>query len=96
MIVRSMLTADNPWILFDGSLYELGLDGKNFHLMLIAILVLLAVDLAKRCGITIREIVAKQDYLFRWLFIASAVVFILIFGVWGPGYSASSFIYFQF
>ncbi len=96
MIVHSMLTADNPWILFDGSLYELGLDGKNFHLMLIAILVLLAVDLAKRCGITIREIVAKQDYLFRWLFIASAVVFILIFGVWGPGYSASSFIYFQF
>ena len=96
MIVRSIVTASNPWILLDGSLLELGLDSNNFSLMMFAILLLLMVDIAKRFGITIREKIAAQDYLFRWLFIASAIVFILIFGVWGPGYSAANFIYFQF
>ena len=96
MIVRSMVTAKNPWVLFDGSLYTLGLDGPNFRLMIVSIFILLAADIAKRCGITIREKIIEQDYLFRWVFIACAVVFILLFGVWGPGYSAANFIYFQF
>lgn len=95
-IVRSMVTAKNPWVLFDGSLYTLGLDGPNFRLMIVSIFILLAADIAKRCGITIREKIIEQDYLFRWVFIACAVVFILLFGVWGPGYSAANFIYFQF
>ncbi len=95
-IVRSMATAKNPWVLFDGSLYTLGLDGPNFRLMIVSIFILLAADIAKRCGITIREKIVEQDYLFRWVFIACAVVFILLFGVWGPGYSAANFIYFQF
>nr|MCR5511021.1 MBOAT family protein [Lachnospiraceae bacterium] len=95
-ILGSIIRADNPWIFADGSLYALGLDEKNFHLMLICIVVLIAADVLKRLGYNIRGFIVKQDYIFRWIVIAAAIVFILTFGLWGSGYDANNFIYFQF
>lgn len=95
-IVYSMIHAENPWILFDGSLYQLGLSEKNFRLMIICIVVLFISDILKNKGICLRKIIAKQDYIFRWVIIALSIFFIVTFGVWGPGYDASNFIYFQF
>lgn len=95
-VIASIFGADNPWILFDGSLYQLGLSEKNFRLMLVCICVLLFADVMKRRGICIRQKIAEQDYVVRWLVIAIAIVFILTFGIYGPGYKAANFIYFQF
>lgn len=95
-IIKSMFSIRNPWILFDGSLYTCGLDEKNFHFMLIAIGVLLFADILKVKGIKIREVVARQDYWFRWVAVSVSVAAVLTFGIWGPGYSAANFIYFQF
>jgi len=95
-ILHSIIHAENPWILFDGSLYKLGLNDKNFRLMVICIIVLIFVDVLKRFGICIRKIIAEQDYIIRWLVVTFAVFFILSYGMWGPGYNESNFIYFQF
>jgi len=95
-ILHSIIHAENPWILFDGSLYKLGLNDKNFRLMVICIIVLIFVDVLKRFGICIRKIIAEQDYIIRWLVVTFAVFFILTYGMWGPGYNESNFIYFQF
>ena len=95
-MIRSMITVRNPWVLFDGSLYQCGLDDRNFRLMLVCVLVLLFADCCKRKGIRIREVIMRQDYWFRWVFTAAAVSAILLFGIWGPNYDAANFIYFQF
>ena len=95
-IISSIVHANNPWVLFDGSLYELGLGDKSFRLMLFGILVLLFSDIMKRCGICIRQKILEQDYFIRWIVIAVAIAFILTFGIWGSGYNATNFIYFQF
>lgn len=95
-LIKSVFTTYNPWVLFDGSLYGCGLDEKNFRLMIFAILILILADICKVCGIKIREIIASQDYWFRWIFIAISITFILTFGIWGPSYNAANFIYFQF
>ena len=95
-ILRSVFTVHNPWILFDGSLYELGLDSKNFHLMLICIAILIFADVLKKKGICIRKVIAGQDYWCRVLVMVAAICFILMFGIWGSGYDAAGFIYFQF
>lgn len=95
-IIRQMIEVKNPWIFFDGSLYLCGLDGANFRLMLICLCILLFADYCKVKGIQIRQVIIKQDYWFRWIFIASAVWGILTFGVWGASYDAANFIYFQF
>ncbi len=95
-MIRGMLTCHNPWILVDGSLYDVGLDRANFILMICAIFVLLFADIMKKRGIKIRKIIASQDYWCRWLIIVFSICFILIFGIWGSGFDEAGFIYFQF
>lgn len=95
-IINSMLTVRNPWILFDGSLYTCGLDRSNFTLMVLCIGVLCFADFCKTRGIAIRRIILRQDYWFRWVFIAVSILLILTFGKYGPTYEAKNFIYFQF
>lgn len=95
-IMYSMFHANNLWILFDGSLYQLGLSEKSFRFMIICIVILIISDIFKHYGICIRKKIVEQDYIFRWLVIVFAVYFILTFGIWGPGYNESNFIYFQF
>ncbi len=80
----------------DGSLYQCGLDEKNFRLMIYSLFVLLFADICKWKGIRIREVIARQDFWFRCLVVVGAVCVILTFGVWGPGYREAGFIYFQF
>ena len=95
-IINSMLTIKNPWVLFDGSLYTCGLDENNFRLMLLGIGILVFADFCKLKQIKIREVIMKQDYWFRYLFIAVVILVLLIFGKYGPTYEAANFIYFQF
>lgn len=95
-IIKSMWTVKNGWILFDGSLYLCGLDARSFWLMIICIFVLVGADFCKYRNITVRDVIIKQDYWFRWIFIAFAIAFILTFGIWGPNYNQANFIYFQF
>lgn len=95
-IIKRMFTAKNHWVWFDGSLYECGLNQKNFSLMIWGILLLAVVDLCKYKGIRIREVLAKQDVWAQCLTVIAAVLGILVFGMWGVGYDAANFIYFQF
>ena len=86
----------NPWVLFDKSLYTLGLNELEFSIMLIGLLVFLAADIINENGIVIRDFVKKQELWFRWLFYIIGIVSVVIFGVYGPGYDAADFIYFKF
>lgn len=95
-IIKRMLTARNHWVWFDGSLYECGLNEKNFRLMVWGILLLFVVDICKYKGIKLREVVARQDYWAQCLCVIVAILGILLFGMWGAGYDAANFIYFQF
>lgn len=95
-IVKSMISVKNPWVLFDESIYHCGLDVKNFWLMVVCIGVLLFADFCKYKNIKIHEVIMRQDYWFRWLFITFAVDAILLFGMWGPSFNQANFIYFQF
>lgn len=91
-----MLAVKNPWILFDGSLYNCGLNRANFGLLMICLGILFFADYCKQKGIVIRAVIARQDYWFRLLFFVISVCAILTFGIWGPGYDEANFIYFQF
>ena len=95
-MIRSIFTAANLFVLFDGSLYGCGLDRKNFLLMLLCIGLLLLADLCKRRGIVLRQVVTRQDWWCRYVLIAGAILALLVFGKWGPGFNQASFIYFQF
>lgn len=94
--IGATLSSFNPWVFFDGTFYKLGLDKANFHLMLFTILLLFAVDYAQEKGIHIRETIARQPVVIRWTIYYLSMFFIIIFGVYGPGYNAANFIYQKF
>ena len=96
IMLREMFSVRNPWILMDGSIYLCGLDAKNFWLMIICMGVLLFADLCKYRKISLTQVITKQDLWCRYLVLIFAVCFILVFGIWGSGYDAAGFIYFQF
>ena len=95
-IIKNLFTVNNPWILFDGSLYTCGLNQKNFNLMLLCIEVLFIADFCKRKGMIIRKKIMLQDYWFQITIIVLSTVAIATFGIWGGTYDAARFIYFQF
>lgn len=95
-IIGNMFSIWNPWVLVDGSLYELGLSPESFWVGIFSILLLIGVSVAQYRGIHIRERFAEQGLIFRWFVTLGLLFSIIIFGIYGPGYSASQFIYFQF
>ncbi len=95
-IIKNMFSIWNPWILTDGSLYTLGLTPGSFWVGIVSILLLLGVSIAQYRGFRIRESFARQGLIFRWTLTLGLLFSIIIFGIYGPGYSESQFIYFQF
>lgn len=74
---------------------EMGLSLPNCILLGLCIGVLLLAS-AARSRIPLRSTLAAQNLWFRWGFLLCAIFVVLIFGVYGPGFNAAQFIYFQF
>ena len=82
--------------LFGGALFELGLSGTEFHILCAAILLQFAVSLCTYRGITVRDVLCRQGFLVQDVVILTSIFVVLIFGIYGPAYNASNFIYMQF
>ncbi len=92
MILR-IFTTFNPWILFDGSLYSLGLIQSEWEILLASLLVLFVVSKKQEQGIVLRDAFEKYNTAFRWIIYLTAIVVIWVFGTYGLGYNANDFIY---
>ena len=73
----------------------LGLDVPDTVVAMISLLVLLLVSFLKE-RMDVREKLAEQNLVFRWGIYYLLIFSVLIFGFYGPGYSASEFIYENF
>ncbi len=85
-----------PWQFADGSLLRLGLDAPDFFVAILGILLVMVVDIFTYNGFIIREKILKQGLWIRYIIAITAIMVILIFGIWGPGYDQAAFIYQQF
>lgn len=95
-IFRSMFTQFNPWAFWDGTLYTAGLDRGNFILSLLLIGLLLLVEQSQIKNGPIRDRIARLKLPVRWVVWYAALAGILILGIYGAGYDASSFAYMNF
>lgn len=87
----------NPWIFFDGSLYRMGLDEKELHVLILMLLIMaLAGVLRIYLKRPIREWLSEQGIIFRWGIYICLIFCIIIYGKYGSGYNASAFIYGKF
>lgn len=92
---KSAFSVNNMWILFDSSLYNLGLDRQDFSVLIYSLIILFAVEHYKT-RMDIRTKLAEQNYLFRLAVVLFMVFGVIIFGKYGANYVASAFIYEQF
>ena len=74
----------------------LGIDFKDLLVAVIAILVLVIVDIMKVKKIRPGDKVAALPLPIRWVLVYACILAVLVLGIYGPGYDAASFIYFQF
>jgi len=96
-IITRIFTMPDPWSLFNGEFYELGLSRPQMNILLSSAAALMAVDLVKyKTGKTIDSLLASQNTWFRWLVLIGLIMSIVIFGMYGPEFNAQAFIYFQF
>lgn len=95
-MLKNMFAQPNIWVLFDGSLFTLGLDAKDFNVLLIFIGIMLLADYLRSKKVSLTAHFAKQSIWFQWLVFFVGIWSVLVFGVYGPGFDATQFIYFQF
>lgn len=98
LAILGRIAADpSPWMLMDALRQgNLGLDIPDLWVLALSAAVLLGVDLASYRGKDLQAWFGKQNWLFRELMLAGFALLVFIFGIWGNGFDASSFIYFQF
>jgi len=75
---------------------ELGLDKANLIALAVSAFVLFSVSALRENGKISLEKTEKMNIFARWLIYYALIFAVLIFGIYGPGYAESQFIYFQF
>lgn len=94
-MLRSMFATYNPWILFDDSLFSLGLVWKEWIILMLSILILIAVECIQE-KICIRDRILAQPLILRWIIYLGAIWIIWVFGSYGSDFIAQNFIYGEF
>lgn len=95
-IIRSIFQKFNIWVLFDESLYGIGLDRKDFWVGIIAVLILWKVSSLQEKGIKVRDKIASYPLIIRWGIYYIGILSILIFGIYGSKQPGSGFIYMSY
>lgn len=84
-------------MLFNGGIYNLGLDRVEMNILVFSVAILFLVDLIRYIkNQTLDLFLFEQNIWFEWLIIILLIVMIFIFGKYGPTFDPQQFIYFQF
>ena len=96
-IFKNMVNQGFGWsYLGHDRLATYGLDINNIYVLIIAVIVLLVGDILQE-KLSVRDkLIRENSFAIRWALILLGVFAVIIFGIYGPGYDASSFIYQEF
>lgn len=88
-----MLQFHNLDFLTDGTFKSFGIGKMEFILLAAALLLHFVISVLQERGIQIRDSLLKKHMLLQWCIYLALIFSIIIFGVYGYGYSSSDFIY---
>lgn len=95
--IKRIIIKPTPWLLFNGGIYNLGLDRVEMNILVFSVAILFLVDLIRYIkNQTLDLFLFEQNIWFEWLIIILLIVMIFIFGKYGPTFDPQQFIYFQF
>lgn len=82
--------------LTDGSLLTLGIDVKDYAVLLIGSVILFSLEALQEKGIRLRETLSAWPTPVRYAALYTMLLTLILFGAYGPGYDPAAFIYAQF
>ena len=85
-MTRLMFTRVHFTALNDSALKPFGIDTKDLFIVGVVVLIVFIVGLLKEKGIDVNEKVASQNVVVRRIILYALIMFIIIFGAYGPGY----------
>lgn len=91
-MIRGIVMDFSLTTLFTGGLCSVGLDGADWMMLILSLVVLCAVSFLQERK-SIRVWFNKQMFLVRWAIYLAAICVIWIFGTYGFGFNAQDFIY---
>lgn len=97
LFIKRILIKPTPWLLFNGGIYNLGLDRVEMNILFFSVILLFLVDLIRYLKKqTLDVFLLEQNMWFEWMVILIMIVMIFVYGKYGPTFDAQQFIYFQF
>ncbi len=95
--LKRLFTRFDPWNLFNESIYTLGLDRREFRILIVSLLVLFLADLLRyRKKEEPGHFIMKQNLWFRIAAVVGLILFVLVYGAYGVNFDSAQFIYFAF
>ena len=91
-MLKLAVTTWNPQILWNGAILELGLNVPEFAIVILSLLLLLVVSILQQKD-SVRNLIASRPLPIRWLIWYALLFTVILFGCYGPEYSAAEFIY---
>lgn len=85
-MTKLMFTKVHFTTLSDSTLKPFGIDTKDLFIVGVVVLIVFIVGLLKEKGIDVNERVASQNVVVRRIILYALIMFIIIFGAYGPGY----------
>lgn len=95
-IFRRIIFNFNPWEMVDGTIYKMGLNGPNLIVAIIFLFILCWVSSYEEKGYSGRDWIAEKQIVARWMIYYALLITIIIFGMYGPGYNSSDFVYMKY
>ncbi len=95
-VIQSIVYNFNPWIFTNGTFWDCNdLDGYGTLIAVLAVGILIAVDLIKENlgENSLRDRIREENAFTRVVLTVILTVVIFVFGIYGEGYDAASFVY---
>lgn len=95
-MLKKIVTNFNVLAFKNGELLSLGLDGKDYLVLLVALIFIFVISLLREKKISIRDRISSQNIFVRWTLYYAFILAILVFGAYGSGYIPVDPIYADF
>ena len=85
-----------PLTIFRNNADKYRLETEDLKLLLLSIALIMLVDFARYRNVSVKRWILSRHWAVQAVALVALSLLVLVFGVWGSGYDAASFIYFQF
>lgn len=92
-MIGSMFRVWNVWIFTNDALLALGLNWKEWVVLIVSILILFVVSVKQEKGIVFSDGIFRQPVYIRWALYLVVIFGIMTYGAYGMGYDSQAFIY---